>query len=100
MKENMTKKQNNTLYLLIENKFGALERILNTFTLRGFKVENMVYSQNKNAHYSDIKICINCLDSELERLIKILHNQIHVIEIRLILDEKLKSFSFAERKAG
>lgn len=84
----------NSLYLLAENKIGALERIIGTFTLRGYKLENLVYTQNKNRKLVDIKLSITCTDEELEKLIKILHNQINVLEIRLIIDEKEHDFSY------
>src|ERR1035437_2513178 len=84
----------NSLYLLAENKLGALERIIGTFTLRGYKLENLVYTQNKNHNLVDIKLSLICTDEELEKLIKILHNQINVVEIRLIIDEKDHDFSY------
>jgi acetolactate synthase-1/3 small subunit len=77
----------NTLYLLIENKFGALERVIGTFTLRGYKIDNLYYSKNRDANLYDLKLTMDCTDQDLEKLVKILHNQIHVIEIKLMLNE-------------
>jgi len=77
----------NTLYLLIENKFGALERVIGTFTLRGFKIENFVCFPNTDTSLYDLKITINCTDQQLEKLVKIFYNQIHVLEIKLVLNE-------------
>lgn len=77
----------NTLYLLIENKFGALERVIGTFTLRGYKIENLVCSQGSDSDLYDLKITLNCTDKDLEKIVKILHNQIHVLEIKLMLNE-------------
>lgn len=88
-----TKTYKNTLYLLVENKFGAIERVIGTFTLRGYKIENLVCSQNKDSDLYDIKIVINCTDQDLEKLVKILHNQIHVLEIKLMLNEDDKNYS-------
>lgn len=87
MKNSVTKNAN-ALYLLMENKLGALERILGAFTMRGYKIESMVYCLNKNPNYADIKLTIRCSDEELERLVRLLHNHINVVEIRLIIDEK------------
>lgn len=84
----------NSLYLLAENKLGVLERIIGVFTLRGFKLENLVYSQNKNPELVDIKVTIDCSDQDLEKLVKILHNQISVLEIRLMIDEMCKENSY------
>lgn len=84
----------NSIYLLVENKLGALEKVISTFTIRGYKIENLIYTQNKNPNLFDIKVSIICTDSQLEKLIKILHNQINVIEIRLIIDEKEHDFSY------
>ncbi|MDD3012703.1 MAG: hypothetical protein PHC34_03265 [Candidatus Gastranaerophilales bacterium] len=83
----------NTLYLLVENKFGALERVISTFTLRGYKIENLICSQNKDTDLYDIKIAINCTDQDLEKIVKILHNQIHVLEIKLMLNENDQDYS-------
>lgn len=82
------KANNNSLYLLMENKLGALERIINTFTLRGHKIEGLIYNQSKNPNHADLKVTVSCNDQDLEKLVKILHNQIHVLEIRLLIDDK------------
>ena len=84
----------NSLYLLIENKFGVLERIIGTFTMRGFKIENMVFCLNKNPELADLKLTVSCTDDELERFVKLLHNQINVVEIRLIMDDKEQECSY------
>ena len=78
----------NSLYILAENKLGALDRIIGCFTLRGYKITNLIYSQNKNPNFVDLKLTLNCNDNELEKLVKILHNQINILEIRLIMDDK------------
>lgn len=80
----------NSLYLLAENKLGALERILGVFTLRGHKVSNLIYMQSKNPDYVDVKITLECTDQDLEKLVKILHNQIHILEIHLLIEDKDK----------
>lgn len=84
---NPLKAQKNTLCLFLENKLGAIERVIGTFTLRGFKIENLVCTQSKLPHLFNMKISLNCTDKELEKLVKILHNQIHVLEIKLMMEE-------------
>lgn len=81
----------NTLCLFVENKFGVLEKVIGTFTLRGYKIENLVCSQSKFPNLYDMRITLNCTDKDLERIVKILHNQIHVLDIRLMMEEKATS---------
>jgi len=85
---NPIKTNTNTLCLFLENKLGAIERVIGIFTLRGYKIENMTCNQSKHPHLFDMRISLNCTDHELEKLVKILHNQIHVLEIRLMMEEK------------
>lgn len=85
------KKYKNSLYLLVESNFGALERVIGTFTLRGFQIDSLYYSLNNDNNLYDLKLSLNCTDQDLEKLVKILHNQIHVIEIKLIVNEKNKT---------
>lgn len=92
MKDSLTRKHNNSLYLTIESKLGALEKVIGVFTLRGYKIENLIYTQNKNNNFVDLKITLGCTDQELERLVKILHNLIYVLEIKFILDENHQDY--------
>jgi len=80
-------KQENTLCLFIENKLGAIERVIGTFTLRGYSIENLICTKSKLSQLFKMKITLNCTDKELENLVKILHNQIHVLEIKLMMEE-------------
>lgn len=90
----------NSLYILAENQLGVLEKIVGTFTVRGYLPENIVYTQSKNPDFADVKVTLTCTDLELEKIVKILHNNINILEICLILDEKNKTcFSFVA-KAG
>lgn len=85
---NPIKKRTNTLCLFLENKFGALERVIGTFTLRGYKIEHLECTQSKFPNLFDMRVSLNCTDKELEKIVKILHNQIHVLEIRLMMEER------------
>lgn len=84
---NPLKTQKNTLCLFVENKLGVIERVIGIFTLRGYKIENFICTQSKLTHLFNMKVCLNCTDKELEKLVKILHNQIHVLEIKLMMED-------------
>lgn len=86
MHTNPISKRTNTLCMFLENKFGALERVIGTFTLRGYKIEHLECTQSKVPNLFDLRVSLNCTDKELEKIVKILHNQIHVLEIRLMME--------------
>lgn len=83
----------NSLYILAENKLGVLEKIVGTFTVRGYLPSNIVYTPSKNPDFADVKITVACTDLELEKIVKILHNNINILEICLILAENNKMCS-------
>lgn len=78
------KKNTNTLCLFLENKFGALERVIGVFTMRGHKIENLVCTKSRFTDIFDLKISFISSDQDLEKLVKILYNQINVLEVSLL----------------
>lgn len=85
---NPLKINTNTLCLFLEDKLGAIERVIGIFTLRGHKIKNLMCTQSKFPNLLDMRISLNCSDTDLEKLVKVLYNQIHVLEIRLMMEDQ------------
>ncbi len=92
-------KTEKTICLFLENKFGALEKVIGTFSLRGFEIENLVCTKNKVSNVLNVKISMICTDFELEKLVKVLSNQIYVLDIDLTLEGEIEKFQ-PEFQAG
>lgn len=91
MQDKSVKYHTNTLCLFLENRLGALERVIGTFTMRGHKIENLICAQSENPGLFDIRVSLKCSDRDLEKMVKTLYNQIHVLQVNLLNEESTSS---------
>jgi acetolactate synthase small subunit len=75
----------NTLCCIVQNRLGALDRVLGMLTARGYMPEKFVSSMAGN-NRMQVLMTFECENEKnLEKLIKALYKQVTVIEIQLIM---------------
>jgi acetolactate synthase regulatory subunit len=86
--EEQPKTMKNTLCCLLQNRLGAMDRVLNALTHRGYLPERMVSTCVPGTDRIQLMVTFEC-DGEkaLEKLVKFLHKQIYVIEIQWMLGD-------------
>lgn len=79
----------NTLCCLMQNRLGALDRLLGTLTHRGFLPESMMSTLDFKNNRIQVVFTFDCGDEKaLEKLVKSLHKQVYVIEIRQMFTDE------------
>lgn len=71
-----------TISVLVKNEAGALSRIVNLFSARGYNIESLTVSNTIDEKYSRATIFVtNCDDGVIEQILKQLHKLIPVIKV-------------------
>ena len=71
-----------TISVLVKNEAGALSRIVNLFSARGYNIESLTVSNTLDSKYSRATIFVtNCDDGVIEQILKQLHKLIPVIKV-------------------
>lgn len=71
-----------TISVLVKNEAGALSRMVNLFSGRGYNIESLTVANTLDAKYSRATIVVsNCDDSVVEQIMKQLHKLIPVIKV-------------------
>jgi acetolactate synthase small subunit len=71
-----------TMCCLLQNRMGALERVLEAFTYRGIMPEHLVSTLDPKTGCTQVIVTFECEEEKmLEKLIKFLNKQIYVLEI-------------------
>ena len=71
-----------TISVLVKNEAGALSRMVNLFSGRGYNIESLTVANTLDAKYSRATIVItNCDESVVEQIQKQLHKLIPVIKV-------------------
>lgn len=72
------------LYCSLQNRLGAMDRVLLAFTHRGIIPSQMFVSQNEENNSLELAITFNSAmgDHDLQKLIKSLQKQIYVLDVR------------------
>ncbi len=78
----------NTLCCLMQNRLGALDRVLGALTARGYLPERFMSTLMENQQLQ-VVLTFDCeSEKALEKLIKVLYKQVYVLEIQLVLTEE------------
>lgn len=71
-----------TISVLVKNEAGALSRIVNLFSARGYNIESLTVANTLDSKYSRATIFVtNCEDGVVEQILKQLHKLIPVIKV-------------------
>ncbi|MCU0609278.1 MAG: acetolactate synthase small subunit [Chitinispirillaceae bacterium] len=70
-----------TLSLLVENRHGALSRIANLFSGRGYNISSLTVAETDDATVSRMTIVVTGDESILEQIVKQLNKLIDVIKV-------------------
>lgn len=71
-----------TISVLVKNEAGALSRMVNLFSGRGYNIESLTVANTLDDKYSRATILItNCDESAVEQILKQLHKLIPVIKV-------------------
>ncbi len=78
------------LFCRMQNRLGALDRLLGAFSFRGFMPEQFLSQCQEDGELMEVMISFECPEPKrLEKLMKMLLKQIYVIEVKeLALDAK------------
>jgi acetolactate synthase-1/3 small subunit len=78
----MSKKQQHTISILVENKPGVLQRVSGLFTRRNFNIDNITVGKTADDGISRITITTSGDNHTLEQITKQLNKLIEVIKVR------------------
>lgn len=71
-----------TISVLVKNEAGALSRMVNLFSARGYNIESLTVANTFDAQYARATIVVtNCDDAVVEQILKQLHKLIPVIKV-------------------
>lgn len=71
-----------TISVLVKNESGALSRMVNLFSGRGYNIESLTVANTLDSKYARATIVVtNCDDSVIEQILKQLHKLIPVIKV-------------------
>jgi acetolactate synthase small subunit len=74
-----------TIYCKLQNRLGALDRVLAAFTHRGIIPGHMSASHDEAERMIEITINFDCADCKvLDKLVKFLQKQVYVMETRTL----------------
>lgn len=77
-----------TISVLVKNEAGALSRMVNLFSARGYNIESLTVANTLDTKYSRATIVVtNCDDAVVEQILKQLHKLIPVIKVNDLTPE-------------
>ncbi len=80
----MSSKTQSTLYCKMQNRLGALDRVLAAFTHRGIIPGRFASSHDEKNRAVDLVVTFDCSDTIiLQKLVKFLQKQVYVLETKL-----------------
>lgn len=71
-----------TLSILLQNEAGALSRVTNLFSTRGFNIESLNVAPTKDYAVSRLTLVSNGSDGTLEQIMKQLSKLVDVVDVR------------------
>jgi acetolactate synthase I/III small subunit len=78
-----------TLSLLVENRHGALSRIANLFSSRGYNISSLTVAETEDASVSRMTIVVAGDEDILEQIVKQLNKLIDVIKVIDFIDQPI-----------
>jgi acetolactate synthase-1/3 small subunit len=82
-----------TISLLVENKFGVLQRIAGLISRRGYNIESLTVGPTENTAYSRMTVVLRLESKPVEQVVRQLQKLIPVVEVR-----ELKPHDLVERE--
>jgi acetolactate synthase I/III small subunit len=82
-----------TLSLLVENKFGVLQRIAGLFSRRGYNIESLTVGPTENEVYSRMTIVVRLESKSVEQVVQQVQKLVPVVEVR-----ELRPHDYVERE--
>lgn len=77
-----------TISVLVKNEAGALSRMVNLFSARGYNIESLTVSTTLDTEYARATIVVtNCDESVIEQILKQLNRLIPVIKVHDLTPE-------------
>lgn len=77
-----------TISVLVKNEAGALSRMVNLFSARGYNIESLTVSTTIDTQYARATIVVtNCDDAVVEQILKQLNKLIPVIKVNELTPE-------------
>jgi acetolactate synthase small subunit len=78
-----------TLRCQIQNRLGAMDRLLGTLTMRGYMPEQLNCTTDAATDTMQVVMTFTTQDDRaLEKLVKAMHRQVYVMDIQIILAEE------------
>lgn len=91
----------NTICCVLQNRLGALDRVLGALTHRGFLPEEMIVRKDRETNRMRVYLTFDCPEDKiLEKLVKFLHKQVYVIEIQWLWTGELEENLSLEAEAA
>jgi len=78
-----------TISLLVENRHGALSRIANLFSGRGYNISSLTVAETEDATVSRMTIVVAGDEEILEQIVKQLNKLIDVIKVIDFIDQPI-----------
>jgi acetolactate synthase-1/3 small subunit len=78
-----------TISILVENRHGALSRIANLFSSRGYNISSLTVAETDDATVSRMTIVVAGDESILEQIVKQLNKLIDVIKVIDFIDQPI-----------
>lgn len=77
-----------TIRCLVQNRLGALDRVLGALTYRGFIPECLVCAQDAELDCMEFIAVVECLEEKsMEKLVKFLEKQVYVLSVQRFAHE-------------
>jgi acetolactate synthase I/III small subunit len=70
-----------TLSVKLENKPGALARVSQLFTRRGYNIQSLAVGPAENADVSRLTLRVDCSEHSLEQITKQMHKLVNVLRV-------------------
>ena len=70
-----------TVSLLVENKPGALARVSQLFSRRGYNIQSLAVGPTERADISRLTLRVDCSEHSLEQISKQMHKLVNVLRV-------------------
>lgn len=76
------KEMQHTISVTVKNEAGALSRMVNLFSARGYNIESLTVANTLDSNYAKATIVVtNCDDTVIEQILKQLNRLVPVIKV-------------------
>lgn len=78
-----------TISCLLQNRLGALDRVLGALTYRGYVPEYFACTQDPQSDRLECIVVLECNEEKnMEKLVKFLQKQVYVLQVQRFIQEK------------